>query len=394
MSKKTNLFNAAAATAAGFALALGSGVAAADSELPGTIIWSAYPTGSSGYSQAVGIGQVLQDKHGTNLRVIPGRNDVSRLEPLRRGRADFSAGGTESVSAQDAQFQFGERHWGPQPIRSVMWAVADSCSFTIAAAADADIETAEDLEGKRVIYVQGAPSLNFGVQYLLNYANLGWDDVERVEVGGYMAAVESIIDGRADAMGGSCNSAPFMRINASPRGLNFVEFPHDDEEAIARVNSTAPWFVPHRSTKNIGMDSDAEIEVLTTPYPKLITMPDTDADMVYNMIKAIHENHNAFRDSAPGAEGWEPERMELASIPVPFHEGAIRYYEEIGLWTEEAQENHERALERQEVLKAAWDEYLEDSPADRGEFAYGWMQVRKEVLEQNGFDTLNANWLD
>ncbi len=394
MSIKSRLLQLSTVTATGFALTLASGIAAAEVELPRTVIWSAYPTGSSGYSQAVGIGQVLQDEYNVNLRVIPGRNDVSRLEPLRRGRADFSAGGTESVSAQDAQFQFGERHWGPQPIRSVTWAVADSCSFTLAAAGDAGIETVSDVEGKRVVYVQGAPSLNFGTKYLLRYAGLDWDDVSKVEVGGYMAAVEALIEDRADVMGGSCNSAPFMRINASPRGLKFVEFPHDDEEGIARINATAPWFVPHRSTRNIGMDSDEEIEVLTTPYPKLITTPDQDADVVYNMVKAIHMHRDRFRDSAPGAEGWDPERMELASIPVPFHEGAIRYFEEIGIWTDEAQENHERALERQDVLRAAWDEYVQDSPADRGEFAYGWMQVRRAALEENGFDTLNDNWLE
>ncbi|MDN3517634.1 TAXI family TRAP transporter solute-binding subunit [Aquisalimonas lutea] len=393
MTRKTHALHASAAAATGLALALGSTVATAEVELPGTIIWSAYPTGSSGYSQAVAIGQVLQNEYDTNLRVIPGRNDVSRLEPLRRDRADFSAGGTESVSAQDAQFAFGERHWGPQPVRSVMWSIADACSFTIAAAGDAGIDTAEDLEGKRVVYVQGAPSLNFGIQYLLNYAGLGWDDVERVEVGGYMGAVEAIIENRADAMGGSCNSAPFLRIDSSPRGLTFVEFPHDNEEGIQRVNQYAPWFVPHRSTQNVGMEPDEEIEVLTTPYPKLITMADQDADVVYNMVKAIHQSYDAFKDAAPGAEGWDPERMDLASIPVPFHEGAIRYYKEIGIWTDEAQANHERALERQEVLQEAWADYTADSPADREAFARGWMEARRKALEDNGFDPLNANWM-
>lgn len=393
MCKARQFVNMSATAAAGMALAIGSGVASADIELPGTIIWSAYPTGTTGYSQAVGIGQVLQNEYGTNLRVIPGRNDVSRLEPLRRDRADFSAGGTESVAVQEAQFTFGERHWGPQPVRTVSWSIGDACSFTIAAAGDAGIDTVADMEGQRVAFVQGAPILNFGMEYMLNFAELDWNDVRRVEVGGYMGAVEAIIEGRADAMGGSCDSAPFQRIAASARGLNFPEFPHENEEGIARVNRFAPWFVPHRSTNNVGMASDEEIEVLTTPYPKLITMAEQDADLVYNLVKAIHENVDDFRDSAPGAEGWEAERMELASIPVPFHEGAIRYFEEVGLWTDEAQANHEEALERQRVLKEAWEEYTEDSPADRAAFARGWMERRQEVLEANGFDPLNANWM-
>jgi len=104
--------------------------------LPRTLAWSAYPTGTQGYSQAVAIGSVLQREYRTNLRVIPGRNDVSRLATLRAGRVNFSAGGSEAVYAQEALLNFSSRLWGPQPLRLAMWSVADSCSFSFAAAGD------------------------------------------------------------------------------------------------------------------------------------------------------------------------------------------------------------------------------------------------------------------
>ena len=74
---------------------------AEDVQFPKTIAWSAYPTGTGGYSQAVAIGNILQRQYSTNLRVIPGRNDVSRLATLRAERVHFSAGGSESVYAQE-----------------------------------------------------------------------------------------------------------------------------------------------------------------------------------------------------------------------------------------------------------------------------------------------------
>ena len=80
-----------------------------------TIAWSAYPTGTGGYSQAVAIGNILQRQYGVNLRVIPGRNDVSRLATLRAGRVHFSAGGSESVYAQEGILNFASKIWGPQP---------------------------------------------------------------------------------------------------------------------------------------------------------------------------------------------------------------------------------------------------------------------------------------
>ncbi len=95
-------------------------------QFPKTIAWSAYPTGTGGYSQAVAIGNILQRQYGVNLRVIPGRNDVSRLATLRAGRVHFAAGGSESVYAQEGILNFASKIWGPQPIRALMSNFSDS----------------------------------------------------------------------------------------------------------------------------------------------------------------------------------------------------------------------------------------------------------------------------
>ena len=55
-----------------FAASFTHSIWAADGiELPKTIAWSAYPTGTGGYSQAVAIGSILQRQYQVNLRVIP-----------------------------------------------------------------------------------------------------------------------------------------------------------------------------------------------------------------------------------------------------------------------------------------------------------------------------------
>ena len=84
--------------------------------------------------------------------------------------------------------------------------------------------------------------------------------------------------------------------------------------------------------------------------------------------------------------------MELTSMPMPFHEGAIRYFEEIGLWDDEAQEHHEQNLKRQEVLAEAWERHLEEAPADRDEFQEAWMQTRHDALEEADLPTLRSFW--
>src|SRR5690606_17422672 len=141
-------------------------------DLPRTIAWSAYPTGTGGYSQAVAIGNILQRQYQVNLRVIPGRNDVSRLATLPAGRVHLSAGGSEAVYAQEGILNFASRIWGPQPIRALLSNFSESCSFNFATAEDANINQVSDIAGKRVTWVQGAPSLNNASTALLAYANL------------------------------------------------------------------------------------------------------------------------------------------------------------------------------------------------------------------------------
>jgi TRAP transporter TAXI family solute receptor len=369
------------------AASVGSVPAKTGIELPRTMAWSAYPTGTGGYSQAVALGNILQRTYGVNLRVIPGRNDVSRLATLRAGRVHFSAGGSEAVYAQEGILNFASKIWGPQPVRALLSNFSDSCSFTFATAADANINGVADLEGKRVTFVQGAPSLNNATAALLSYANLTWDDVIRVEVGGYNASIDAILNNRADAAGGACNSPPFLRVEASPRGLKFPSLPHNDAEAIARVRQRLPWYVPHIAYEGPTLPADG-LEVFTSAYPLLVGLDTSEEAMVYSTVKIMHRHYEEYKDSAPGAMGWTFARQKLEQAFLPFHEGAIRYFKESGEWTPEAAAQNEKNLYRQAVLKRAWDAFLPTAPDDYSDFEKAWLAARLEALEAEGLVTL------
>lgn len=355
--------------------------------LPRTIAWSAYPTGTGGYSQAVALGNIMQRQYRVNLRVVPGRNDVSRLATLRAGRVNFSAGGSEAVYAQEGILNFAAKIWGPQPIRALLSNFSDSCSFNFATAVDANVFSPADVAGKRVTFVQGAPSLNNATAALLSYAKLSWDDVTPVEVGGYNASIDAVLNNRADVVGGACNSPPFLRIEASPRGLRFVAFPHDDPEAIARVRSRLPWYVPHLATEGPTLPPEG-LEVFTSAYPLLVGMVDADEPLVYSVVKIMHRHFDDYKNNAPGANGWAIDRQKLEQAFIPYHEGAIRYFREIGIWTPEAEANQQENLYRQEVLARAWESFLPSAPDQYGEFEAAWLEFRTRALEAENLITL------
>ena len=208
--------------AAVLAVAGTSFASAADVKLPPQISWTAYGTTSSGYAQSIGIGQMLTKKYGTALRVIPGKNDVSRQVPLRENQTPLCACGSAAYFSQEGVMMFGTKAWGPQRIFNLFNNIGDNGQQGVVAG-DAGVKTIKDIKGKRVTWVRGAPALNVNMTAFLAFAGLTWDDVQRVDVPGWGQSMQAIINGQADVAWGSTVSSVYNQLAASPRGLYFVD---------------------------------------------------------------------------------------------------------------------------------------------------------------------------
>jgi len=256
--------------------------AQAQVKLPPTLAWSAYDVGSGGYNQAVAIGNALKQKYNISLRVLPGKNDISRNLPIREGQVHFSANGVGGAYlAQEGVFEFGAPSWGPQPVRGLMLNTSDQV-LTVIAAKDSGVRTIADLKGKRVAWVIGSPALNQNITAMLAFAGLTWSDVNKVEFGGFGAAMDGIINNQVDAAFTSSISGKAYQIAKSPRGLTYPVFPHNDKAGWARMNAVAPFFFPFMGTEGAELSKDKPAESATYPYPILMTYAAQDTDLVYN----------------------------------------------------------------------------------------------------------------
>ena len=372
-------------------LACATAAPAQSVKLPETLTWTAYDVGSGGYNQAVAIGNAITNKYQVNLRVLPGKNDVSRNIPLRDGKVPFSANGVGgSYLAQEGVYEFGARDWGPQAVRALLLNNSDAL-LTIITAKDANIHTAADFKGKRVAWVVGAPSLNQNITALLAFANLTWNDVKKVEFGGFGQAMEAVVSNQVDAAFSSTISGQAYKIASSPRGIAYPTFPHSDKAGWARVNKIAPFFVPAFGTEGAGLSAEHKAEAATYPYPVLMTMKTTDSELTYNMTKAMVELFDDYKDGAPGNKGWDLKR-QIFAWAIPMHEGAIRYFKEKGVWTAEHQQHNDALVKRQDTLAAAWAAYKAMASADDKEFKEGWMKARAEALSKTGMEPVLTSW--
>lgn len=374
--KLASLFTAAAIAVAGPVWA------ASHISLPGQLAWTAYGTGSAGYNQSVAIGAALQEAAGVNLRVLPGKNDVARTEPLRQGKVDFSATGVGgSFMAQEGVFVFGKENWGPQRVRVLMANNGGAVGLAVGVAGDIGVKEYSDLKGKRVAWVKGAPALNVNVTAYLAYAGLTWDDVEKVEFGGFGDSWKGLINGQVDAAFASTNSGRVYEAEAGPRGLLWPPIDPANAEGIARMREIAPFFATMNATVGATIDGTDGTPTAGYAYPVLVAMDTQDADLVYNMTKAMVELYDGYKGNAPGINGWALEKQDFAWV-APYHDGAIKYFSEIGAWNDEAQAHNDNLIARQDALGAAWAELKAEGPAD---WDSAWAEKRKAALAAGGF---------
>lgn len=369
------------------ALALALAFAAHAQKLPSTLTFTAYDTGSSGFNIAVAVGKAFKDQHGTDLRVLPAGNDVARLAPLRGGRAQASAMGIGVYFAQEGVFEFSVKDWGPQPLRLIL--ASSACNaIALGVAKDTGAREVKDLKGKRVGMVVGAPALNQNAFAILAFAGLTPSDVKLVEFSSYGAMWKGIINNEVDAAIASTISGQAKEAEASPRGLVFPPTPAGDREGWARLNKIGPYYNPHQATCGVGISASNPVELPNYPYPIFMAYASQPADVVYAIAKAMISGYDAYKDGAPGAQGLELKRQNLAWA-LPYHEGTVRALKEAGVWKSEHEAHNRQLLKRQETLGAAWKAYVKSNPpGDAEAFRKGWMSARASALRKAGLDTI------
>lgn len=355
------------------------GTAGHAQELPATMTWTAYDVGSQGHSEASAIADAFGRAYNTRIRIQPAGSAIGRLQPLLSGRADYAFLATESFFASEGTYDFAERRWGPQNLRAV---AGRPSTFGVPTAADANIHRLEDLRGMRVAYVAGNPSVNVKCDAILAFGGLTRDDVDAVMFPTHGAAMSSLAQNRADAACTTTTASQLYELEESSRGLRWVDIPADDEEGWQRMNQVAPVFQAFQETIGAGLSTENPANMLAYRYPIIVSLADKSDDEVYAYIKALDETYDLYKDATSAIHRWTIGDAGVPPIDIPFHDGAIRYLEEQGLWSEEMQAWNEARVIRLEALSAAWSQSIaEGRGLDDEAFAALWEERRQAVLD-------------
>ena len=353
---------------------------AEEAKLPKTLLFSCYDVGASGYMQASAIADAFSKKWGTRIRLLPSGTSIGRLMPLAAKRVEYGFLADEVYFAVEGIYDFAVEEWGPQDLRVVL---AHPSTIAIATTKECGVKTLYDLKGKRVAYIPGAPTLNIKAEAFLAFAGLTWDDVKRVEFPSYGASCKALIEGNADAAVVS-PAAPLMyELDSSPRGLHWLEFPADDTEGWKRMHKIAPFLSPYMETIGPGMSKDKPAALPAYRYPMITVYADADPETIYQFTKAMDESYPLYLPTHAVMEFWKVQDSGIPPAAAPFHEGAIRYLKDVGVWKPEHDVWNNNRIEHMKKLQKAWDETMEEKQVKKIEtknFADFWMKKRAEVI--------------
>lgn len=354
--------------------------AAQNSSLPATMVWTSYDVGSAGYVEASAFADALDKENGTTIRIIPSGTSIGRLLPLQTGRAAYGFMGNEIHFAGEAMFEFASREWGPQDLRVLL---GRPSQVGLVTGADTDINTPYDLKGQRVGYVKANISTTLNTETVLAFGGLTTGDVEKIEYPSYGAMAKAFIAGDVDAAPAIPTSS-FLREAEGGRGVRWIDMAATDKEGWARVAAHASLFKHSAAKVGVSISEEDPADLLGYRYPQLTVNADADEEEIYQMVKAIDESFDIYKDATKVMGNWALSTAGTTPAGAPFHAGAVRYLKEAGVWTDSDDEWNNARIARVAAVQEAWDAAVnkaDEEGVSGKDWPAFWAKYRSENLD-------------
>ncbi|MDG2223050.1 MAG: TAXI family TRAP transporter solute-binding subunit [Rubripirellula sp.] len=230
----------------------------------------------------------------------------------------------------------GEAGWDKKYDIQAIATMAPNVALFIARA-DSGIQTIADLKGKRVITGPAGAGFKMFIEPILAEHGIAWDEIDSIPAT-MAAAVDQLGDGSADAafLGGAIPAGSITQAT----GTFDVQYIPFDEPTRQQLIEKYPFFhsatIPGGTYK--GLDDD--YQGLNVGSMHVITSASQNEDLIYALTKTVWENRAEIAEIHPAGKALN-EKNITRDTGIPYHPGAIRFYQEIGVMDGGSDENTE-----------------------------------------------------
>jgi uncharacterized protein len=267
-----------------------------------------------------------QATHGMRCNAESTGGSIFNLNSIAAGEMDF---GVAQSDWQHHAFygtdRFADQGANPE-LRSVFSLHPEP--FTVLVRGESDIQAFEDIVGKRVNVGNPGSGQRGTVELLMDKYGWTMSDFALASELPSREQGQALCDNRIDVIlftVGHPSAAIQEPIATCGARIIPVTGPVVDQ----LVQETPYYF---RASIPAGMYPGQNEDVETFGVgATLVTSTRTTENAVYHLTRAVFENFNTFRGMHPAFEVLTPEGMVSAGLSAPTHEGALRFYREVGM---------------------------------------------------------------
>jgi TRAP transporter TAXI family solute receptor len=201
-------------------------------------------------------------------------------------------------------------------------------TFTVLARKDANISTFRDLKGKRVNVGNPGSGQRATMETVLATMGMSLNDFKLVSELKSSEQSQALCDNKVDAIVFFVGH-PNGSIKEATTSCDSVLVPVSGPE-IDKLLAEKPYYVS--SSIPAGMYTGSEKDTVSIGAKATFVTSTTISDkVVYQVVKAVFENFKRFQRLHPALAAIKKEDMVSAGNTAPLHNGAKRFYKEVGL---------------------------------------------------------------
>ena len=296
---------------------------------------------TSTFALITGIAEMINRHIG--IKTVPEAGTFGRnVLLLHKKEAEFGMTNNDrAYSAARGEEEY--KQFGKLNVR-LMFSSSNSPPFCFVTRRDANIRTVAELKGKKVMCVYpGNPAFTKGADIHFEAAGMSRKDVQAMSFSGHEEGDMALKERRISAY---IHPMPITSVMPYLQELNYevpIRLLSAPKDKLDVVLTKYPYFRQDIVPAKIYGDLVDQKDLVSIGVAEaLVCQSGLSEDLIYKVMKAIFEHLPELTTFTPITKIWMGD--PLSSAVLPYHPGAIMYYKEKKLWTDDLEKKQMQLL--------------------------------------------------